>query len=54
MDQWIGEVGGFACLLTFLHKAIMWIVMLILIKVKPKQARQLPMHETENQLEEQH
>jgi len=28
-DMWIGEVGGFACLFTFLHFAAMFLVMLV-------------------------
>lgn len=34
-DQWIGEVGGFACLMMFLHRAVMFIIMFIAKKASP-------------------
>jgi len=34
VDNWIGEVGGFTCLLTFLHCAVLWIFMAIYRKIK--------------------
>lgn len=37
VDMWIGEVGGFTCLLTFLHTAVLWIFMLIYRRIKPEQ-----------------
>jgi len=33
-NMWIGEVGGFACLFTFLHLAAVFIIMFIFKKVK--------------------
>jgi len=30
VDQWIGEVGGFACLMIFLHHSFVWLVMTII------------------------
>lgn len=35
-DMWIGEVGGFTCLLTFLHMAVVWILMFIYRRVRPE------------------
>jgi len=34
VNNWIGEVGGFTCLLTFLHTAVLWIFMAIYRKVR--------------------
>jgi len=36
VDNWIGEVGGFTCLLTFLHMAVLWIIMAIYRQAKPE------------------
>jgi len=35
VHNWIGEVGGFACLLTFIHFVIIAFVNLVLRKLKP-------------------
>jgi len=35
-DNWIGEVGGFVCLFTFLHHAFMFIVSIVVNRWKPK------------------
>jgi len=35
VDIWIGEVGGFACLMTFLHQAVMFLIQLGLCVARP-------------------
>jgi len=34
VNNWIGEVGGFTCLLSFLHIAVLWIFMAIYRQIK--------------------
>jgi len=36
-DAWIGEVGGLVCLLTFLHKVVLWLFMLLPRLLIPQQ-----------------
>jgi len=34
-DNWIGEVGGFACLFMFLYWAVLYLTMCVVDRVKP-------------------
>jgi len=36
-NNWIGEVGGFACLMLFLHRAVLFIIGFIIMRVHPSQ-----------------
>jgi hypothetical protein len=35
VDQWIGEVGGFASLMLFLHRTVLWIIMFFVNRSYP-------------------
>jgi len=37
VDIWIGEVGGFACLMLFLHMAVMFLIDIPIMFTKPNQ-----------------
>jgi len=50
VDMWIGEVGGFTCLLTFLHYAVLCIVIAIYRRItnEPVRFNDQPMGQKEN------
>jgi len=41
VDNWIGEVGGFACLLSFLHYFLVWVIIAIYRRSKEVQKKKL-------------